>query len=383
MRPFNLKSSRERGTEAGAAVVEFALVSLILVSMFTSSIFFTEALIAKIKLQEATRYATWELTDIQLSDYMNHNHDALFSAAWTKVVGEVTARWGDDLSGDSPSPGDGQVQIPSGQGMLFFSAANFQQAPSGSGGGPGDPNVVANIYDLSSSSGSSGGPAAVSQIFNGAADALLFDDFKFNSKGLVDATFQVDLNLTRQPAYSVTMADRHNLLDSATKLTFSNRQTLLADAWDLKDGTSIVPQGSGTAYGSQLKQMAFLGLLNVPGVSDIAGFINTITGVAPNLIEDPLGAPWVATNAYTGFDPSTGEDSMDVGSVTGVGESTFDTSPMRETEDGDLDSDWCRTFMKRDQGYLGCQPGKEVGPTASTSNYPCDYSSWDQSSQCE
>ncbi len=70
--PTDSRRARRRAPprrEAGQALVEFAIVTPLVVMILLFAIWFSELVTIKLKVQEATRYAAWEATAYDLHDY--------------------------------------------------------------------------------------------------------------------------------------------------------------------------------------------------------------------------------------------------------------------------------------------------------------------------
>ena len=91
MRPPVLRHSSRRG----AATTEFALIVPVLVVILMFSMYLTELVRAKIKMQEFSRYVVWELTSYTLSDFGKAQHDAAFTDAKQEMMDEAVERYKD------------------------------------------------------------------------------------------------------------------------------------------------------------------------------------------------------------------------------------------------------------------------------------------------
>src|SRR5215471_2451219 len=77
----------------GSALLEFALVAPILIALILYSLFFSELLRAKLKLQEVARYAAWAMDSHPLSDYGTARPGAAFERAKTATVRDAETRY--------------------------------------------------------------------------------------------------------------------------------------------------------------------------------------------------------------------------------------------------------------------------------------------------
>jgi len=89
----------------GSAILEFALVAPILIALILYSLFFSELVRAKLKLQEVARYAAWEMGSHPLSDYGTARPGAAFERAKTATVRDSEMRYG-SLDSLEPAQGD-------------------------------------------------------------------------------------------------------------------------------------------------------------------------------------------------------------------------------------------------------------------------------------
>ena len=92
----------------GSAMVEFSISLLFLVPVLLYSSYLSDAIFARLKIQEATAAATWDYTGRLLHDYNNFNHAGLYSGATSSVQSKtMTAYQGLDpwaaANGGSPS----------------------------------------------------------------------------------------------------------------------------------------------------------------------------------------------------------------------------------------------------------------------------------------
>ena len=78
-----------RKAQAGNSVVEFAVVAPVLVMMILYATYFHDGLRTKLKVQEAARFGAWEFTSLPMSDFIEGNHEALFTDAQTRIVKDL------------------------------------------------------------------------------------------------------------------------------------------------------------------------------------------------------------------------------------------------------------------------------------------------------
>jgi len=110
--------------QSGQALTEFAIVVPVVVCLVLFSIYFYELLSVKLKTQEAARYAVWEATSYQLSDYSAQNtrtkNRQLFQTARNAIENETRARY-QDLDSSSVS----RIQGAAGRAVDEVRNANY------------------------------------------------------------------------------------------------------------------------------------------------------------------------------------------------------------------------------------------------------------------
>lgn len=347
---------RQSFTRRGSATVEFALVVPLLVSILMFSIFLSEVVRAKIKLQEASRYVAWELTSYVLSDYATADHDKAFDTAMKATVDEANERY-KDL--DSIEP-DGKFGT-----MLRAEPAKVTVKNQ----------TVAGV-DLSrlfpSGSGGAGSEAAAGV---GKTVNFFLDHFKFNTKGQVEVEFTSKLVSYVMPRRYLQNGDR-GFFDvdnwggrDLSNLPVKNRYTLIANGWQLPDGGDalVKPKHAGVHSGGskhglylQVDRMTFLGANNY--LSAVG--LNKLGAVANFVLPDFLGPFVVAKN----YKPGDGDDcNKDLhGAHPGLNnlktypgldddrQRCFDTAPFRDTQKYD-DSLYRKIFQARGDYFMGCK----------------------------
>src|SRR6476469_9248791 len=104
---MNASTRQMRRTRArrGAAMVEFALVVPIFITMFLWSMYLTEIVRMRLHLQEAARYVAFEMTSYNLSDFEKADHDAAYNEAMGAVIKDADEKFKDfDSIEDSAKP---------------------------------------------------------------------------------------------------------------------------------------------------------------------------------------------------------------------------------------------------------------------------------------
>jgi len=356
-RPFSSRRARR-----GAAVVEFALVAPILVSILFFSMYLTDVIRAKYKLQEASRYVAWEMSSYTLSDFGNANHDQAFQTAMDSAVQEATERYKDMDS----------LDINSRFGTLLSAAAPQVTVKN---------QTVAGI-DLS----------RVAEGGNGAGQALnfLLDRFKFNTKGQVEVELTSTLSSTIMPRnylqkeqggfYSVDNWGGRDLGNMPIK----NRYTLIANGWHLPDGGDAVMSkyragdhtGGNTRHGMalQVDRMKFLSageflkdtkLDRLTGTLDLifpAFFGTFVTAHNYTNSSNTRGCNkglHTATSGLNNLEEIPGLDDEEIDRR----QRCFDTAPFRDTQAYSR-SLYKNIFDARGEHFMGCKKAQADMPNS-------------------
>ncbi|MBM7115606.1 pilus assembly protein [Archangium primigenium] len=336
-------------------MVEFALVAPILVSILFFSIYLTDIIRAKYKLQEASRYVAWEMSSYTLSDFGSANHDQAFQTALDSAKQEATSRF-DDLD---------SVDVGSKFGTLLSASAPEVKVTN---------QAVAGI-DLSAVT--SGGGSA------GQPLNYLLDHFKFNTKGQVEVelTSRLSANNLMPRGYLQKEQGGFYTVDNwggrdLRNMSIKNRYTLIANGWHLPDGGDAVMsdkragdhKGGGTRHGIalQVDRMKFLGAGNfladtkldrVTKVFDFAfpAFFGTFV-TAHNYKPSPSGSRGCNKDQHTAsvglnnLQEIPGLDDTDIDK----NQRCFDTAPFRDTQTYSR-SLYKNIFEARGEHFMGCK----------------------------
>jgi len=356
----------------GAATVEFAFVVPVLVIMVMASMYFTELVHAKLKLQEASRYAAWQLTSYILTDYAKGNHDHAFDVAQKDAVTEAVGRFRDLDSVEDNAPSGFVVDYRG----LAVTLTN-QQVP---------------LVDTALESPSSSGGLS-SQVAGAAGQGLnsLLSKWGFNAKGEAQAEVAVFVESKIFPHtyleegaggfYHVSPTGDVNL----SRLAIHNRFSLIATGWDLADGSDAMMRtqraGMHTAgtdpHGIylQVTRMKFLGILNslnaMPGVGTAMKFFQNFGAPA-------LTGTFVVAHNYQGDVPNRdcsdgaspnpspdGLNNLDQDSVLDWNlPRCFDTAPFRDVN-AYANSLYVQMFQARGPFFMGCPNAQADDPTSS------------------
>ncbi|HEX8823657.1 MAG TPA: TadE family protein [Archangium sp.] len=355
--------SNQLTSRRGAATVEFAIVVPLLVSILMFSIFLTEIILAKFKLQEASRYVAWEMTSYTLSDYAEANHDQAFDTAMQATMTEATERY-KDLNSVEPNGGRSSIMLRADPVTVAIT------------------NQTVEGIDLSWAMPAGGAGEEVSSAI-GKGYNFFLNHFKFNTKGQVEVQITSRLaSLVLPRSYLQKEQGGFYNVDNwggrdLSNLPVNNRYTLIANGWHLPDGGDAIADGKragvhrsgGTDHGlyRQVDRMKFLGVTNY---LNKVGF-DKITGVTNFFLPDFMGTFVVANN----YKPSTSgrdcnndkhtahEGLNNLDKYPGLDQRPkddddllrcFDTAPFRDTA-AYAGSLYARIFEARGEHFMGCK----------------------------
>jgi len=273
--------------EYGAAAVEVAILSLVMVPMVLYAIFFFDLSLMHIKILEASRYSVWELTSTENTNWNTGTH----SIQSQQVQNELDALWGDDMNSATSNNSDynkyAGIFNEKVSGLSVTTLENEGENSSS------DSIITATWTDdllfgdnikgekdvdeteLNSENDSKG---IIQSIMNkvlevaGQGANFFYNRFGLNSKGFVKTTVSSKLYFKRTaPIFGDTL-----LPDDV--FDFSANQKLLVDDWRLYDGGDVDYGENSTkneAYYMQVKRMFFLGVFK-----DIGDFLKDALGGA-------------------------------------------------------------------------------------------------------
>lgn len=340
----------------GAAIVEFALVVPLLVSLLMFSIFLSEILRAKLKLQEASRYVAWEMTSYALSDYGNADHGKAFDIAMTASVKEATARY-QDLDSIEPE----------GRFGTLLRAEPVQVVIQ---------NQSVAGMDLSRAFEGSGGTGAEAASAVGKTLDSFLEHFRFNTKGQVEVELRGGLTSLLLPRSYLQKEDQGFFTvdnwggRNLSHMQVKNRFTLIANGWHLPDGGDAVVRskqagvhGGGSDHGlsRQVDRMKFLGAGNYLDPVDLGA----LSKVAHFALPDFPG-PFVVAHNYKPGETARGCNKSKHGAPLGLNnlnsypglddpaQRCFDTAPFRDTQSYDS-SLYRKVFLARGENFMGCK----------------------------
>lgn len=383
--------SQLRKSQRGAAMVEFALVVPIFITMLLWSMYFTEIVRMRLKLQEAARYTAFEMTSYALTDFETGNSDDAYDRASKSVLDDAKDRFKDFDSVED------NAKAPFFIGYDAFNTTMTNE------------DVPVINENIAPSSGGVGGFAnAIAGFINKGLGGIL-GFWKFNMKGRVYVETQGDLIQPFIPKnYNDQGVGLWQKVDSwggkdLTRKTYKSRFTLVANGWNLNDGTDarVKQSGQGRAgvrtkddgegehsMHKQVNRMTYAGLGqvigNIPGLSALPGVLQI---AFPSLL--PPNAFVVSKN----YDESTGstnrncnvpsyptnqnglqnvadKDGNEDGEYEGPGLDQdrlrcFDTAPFRD-QHATMDSLYIKVWQARGNHFMGCKKAQATDPTTTT-----------------
>jgi hypothetical protein len=373
----------------GAATTEFALIVPVLVMILLFSMYLTELVRAKIKMQEFSRYVVWEMTSYTLSDFAKANHDAAFTDAQREMMEEAVDRY-KDLDSVEPNarPGNLIARYADVAGTV-----ENKEVPFIEGG-----LVLGNTNE--------GFASDVLGAVNGGANGLL-NFWDFNTKGWVQTEVTMKYNNVILPT-SYLDQGQGAFFKSDTfggrnlgSLGLRQRYSMYADPWNLEDGSDATIRGrragnhrdgSGeeAAHGLwlQVDRMVFLGVR--AKLEENLGIIGRLRQFLQQFAPAFLGT-FVVSHNYTA-NPSGSEDEWArdcIGPNTGIRSypeeahgglnnldkfsqldyprpKCFDTAPFRDVPYNSPPK-YMQIFQARGDYFMGCKNPQAEDPSAPTS----------------
>ncbi len=367
---------RRMAAQRGAATVEFALVVPLLITMVMFSMFLTEIVRVKMKLQEASRFVAWEFTSYMLTDYGNKDHAARWDQAHTEILEQASERYKNLDSVEDNAPFSAIFDLEELQVTVQDQEVPFiQDDIPGLGSGGGIP-----------------GASAVLNQFNGALSSVL-GFWGFNPKGQVQADVRMKVNNKYLPQNYLNGGDGFFQVDQwggvdLSSFTMNSRLTMVANAWNLTDGADAVHKlGSTRSTGKyknsnenhgmfeQVKRMTFLGLNEaLPDFGEELMSILPINPLASYLVSHNYKKATRAGMSNCGLPKHMGANNGESGLVNLQADPSnildegpqrcFDTSPFRDTHAYE-DSHYRTIFQARGEWFMGCKNDQADDPTRS------------------
>lgn len=356
--------------ETGGAVVEVALLSLLVVPMVFYATFFFDLSLVNIRVSEAARYAAWELTVMEISDWKDHTHREspnVRGELWKSILKpEVEGRWGDDMnSATSTSNSASGLFHPDNigggkSGLTITKIKNFKIGPDN-----GDlPTYSPYAQEVTADEGVAEPEDSFgTNIRNiiGNVTSFIYDWLGFNKNGFVKLHGSVELEFIK----AAPLFKGESLLPG-TPIVRAN-EGLLVDAWDFKDAGDIdyngygqnMPEddGGGEKYYNQVKHMVFAGMAEA--VSD--WLPSNASSILNGLFRNPF-LPTVRSYAMTGTTDASvkfGKDRID-GLASeedswGNAPDKFYTNVFKESYNEQCENCNYNAVYKKNGGYyMGC-----------------------------
>jgi hypothetical protein len=382
-------SAQPRYARRGAATVEFAIIVPVLVVILLFSMYLTELVRAKLKLQEFARYTVWEMTSYTLSDFAKAKHDDAFTDAKREMTAEALDRYKDM---DSVEPNGYPGNFIARYSDVAATVEN-KEIPLFEAG-------------LALGNGGEGFAAGVVSAANVGANRLL-SGWDFNTKGWVEAEATMRFNDLLLPDryleqgsggfFQVDTTGGHDLRSLELKSRFS----MYADPWSLADGSDATMRGRRAGahrrgprdmpHGlyQQVDRMVFLGARDeleqrIGLIGDVRQFVQRITPafLGTFVVSHNYGPSPGGTEAAAWGRECIGEDTgiesyppEAEGGLNNLGKFSqvdwprpmcFDTAPFR---DQPYDrSHYIRIFKARGDHFLGCKNPQAEDPSAPTSS---------------
>ena len=366
--------SHRHAENRGNSLLEFALVTPILIGLILYSLFFAEIIRAKLKLQEVVRYAAWEVASYPLSDYAKGNPGKSFERASGRTVREAETRY---AKLDS-------VASRTGDFIGRFEDLHLQITQTEV------PWIDTNALPAFRSEGGAWSQSVFGALASSPSKVLREWGFNTHAKLRIEAS--VALNNLLLPRH---LLDRpggglfHVDFFGGRKLSMlplRSGLTLIADGWALPDGADSVMKGSRAGQHRegnqpsglyrQVRRMGFLGirdrLEHVPAVSSVLGLLHS---VAP----DPLGT-YVVSHNYAPDSQVADSRNCDApgypesarGGLNNLLKSSqldsdrprcFDTAPFRD-QASYQDSLYIQMFIARGNWFMGCKHAQADDPSS-------------------
>ncbi len=351
--------------EVGGAVVETALVVPIFVVVVYWASLFYDIVQLRLKVQEAARFAAWEMTAHDLSAYHDGStHGASFA------LGATMARQRTDLLYTSlHSENELEGSHPRLMVEYEYESSTIDNHKVLLTSPPAD----ALASNLDSDIG-----ATVTDLLGYVDDALgwVIEWLNFNQYGLVSAEVTTVLRPRLMPERLLQEEDGGfytSLLIEATEYRLVERSALLADSWTLHYGHDTAPGLEGgyenNPYHRQVRRGHMLGLLEHTPIGQVVGMVENVRSLVGDhgILPLPTDAHLASMNYYrgeTGADMTRNQLELQVGAKST--QVRFHTQPIQEVCDGFTcayaDSEYSNTLRRRGEWYMGCpQPQHTPG----------------------
>ncbi len=368
--------------QRGSAIVESAILIVAMVAIVLWSHVLLDIALAKIKTQEVVRYAAWEFSAYQLSDYSKNGgkqskHNQLINKAKDAIRQDVRDRYSHSLDSayNYRNPKKEFKPLSLSQYELTNIMVNNKELMELS-----ILNTVINIINL----------------FGGG----LFGTSPFNNKGYVEVTASIAIHVNESDPRKWQIQSRfmqdsqrgffhQRMYGAFRQKTLREKFYLLVDDWAMYDGRSVYPSmfsgGSGASadsydYQQQVERVSMFGNLgNKIKITD--GQLQSLAGMEGF---NPL-ITRLASVRFKNAPNTMGQQGQDTGTVSlevSGGQNVFATAPYCDMENGadpysSCTGDYKNIHQKRGNCYMGC-PKKQFG-----GKWLCDYSQMGATDECQ
>lgn len=278
----------------GAALVEFAIVTTVMIPIFMYSQYFSEVMHIQHVADEAGYFTSWEITGYQLSDYkpgvsLKDKKNSVFSpnmaAAQTSIRTRVLDLYKNFDSADKTNGGARTIMITPQIGQLMITTQDAKIIDS-----PSKPSAESELGN--SNSDDYGFIGRILGKLNSAVTFIMEDWFGFNvtNAGLM-AEFSINYKVNDAFKNSQKYLSKENQggffnkdLVSDEMISGHDYKTLtlvvISDTWLLNEGVAVDVRFKSheNAYVSQVEKMMWFGvidnLFSRIGINDLQGKIN-------------------------------------------------------------------------------------------------------------
>lgn len=350
--------------QRGSAIVEATILVVAMVAIVLWTHVLLDIALAKIKTQEVVRYAAWEFSAYQLSDYSKNGgtqskHNQLINKAKDAIKRDVEDRYSHSLDSAYNYRNPKKEFKP-------LSLSQYELT-----------NVTVNNKDLTELS-------ILNTIINivNMFGGGLFGTSPFNNKGYVEVTASITIhvnetNPNKWQIQSRFMQDsqrgffRERMYGAFRQKTLREKFYLLVDDWAMYDGRSVYPKMFSSEGGQSAdnydfqQQVERISMFNNLGGkisitdSQLLGLMGDMEGFDP--IKTRLASVRFKKSPMGGQEDESGTVTLEVSG----GQNVFATAPYCDMENGTDPYSSCTGIyksihQKRGNCYMGC-PKKQFG----------------------
>ncbi len=367
---------RVASNQRGSAIVESTILFVAMIAILLWTHVLLDIALAKIKTQEVVRYAAWEFSGYQLSDYSEggsqSKHNTLVNKAKDAIRQDTQDRYSHSLDSayNYRNPKKEFKPLSLSQYELTNLMVNNKDLTELS-----ILNTIINIINL----------------FGGG----LFGTSPFNNKGYVEVTASIAIHINESNPNKWQIQNRfmqdsqrgffhERMYGAFRQKTLREKFYLLVDDWSIYDGRSVYPemfsQGGTQAndyhYQKVVEKVSMWGNLGSQiQIND--GQMQSLLGMEGF---DPIKTR-LATVRFKN-PPGSQDDSGTVKLEVSGGQNVFATAPYCENENGadpysSCTGEYKNIHQKRGNCYMGC-PKKQFG-----GKWLCDFSQAGASDECQ